>query len=121
MNLKITSLVSVVLVLVGLAGFYFWHGNDDPPISITVSITDNGFKPEMTSIAKGTRVIFKNTDTKSHWPASDFHPTHGIYPEFDPLKSINPVEEWSVVLKPGKWRYHDHLYPSFTGTIEVEK
>ena len=74
----------------------------------------------MIKVKKGTEIVFKNTDTKSHWPASDFHPTHGIYPEFDPLKGINSGEEWSIVLKSGKWPYHDHLYPSFVGTIEVE-
>ncbi len=88
---------------------------------VTVIMTDEGFSPSEVNVSKGAKIVWKNEGKNPHWPASNFHPTHGIYPEFDPLEGISPGEEWSFVFKPGKWRYHDHLYPNFTGTIEVEK
>ena len=111
----------LLVILAGLAGFYFWYQNDSR-VSVSVTITDNGFEPETIQIEKGTEVIFKNIDNQPHWPASDLHPTHGIYPEFDPTQPIEPGKEWSFVFnKIGVWRYHDHLYPRNKGTITVTK
>lgn len=78
------------------------------------------FEPQTLIIQTGTKVIFKNEDTQDHWPASAIHPTHGIYPEFDPRQNIKPGDEWSFVFnKVGNWKYHDHLSPSTTGEIRV--
>lgn len=88
--------------------------------SVIVLMQEGKFEPEELQIKSGTRVIFKNTDTKLRWPASNLHPTHGIYPEFDPDAQIAPTEEWAFVFrKKGRWRYHDHLIPSIRGTIVV--
>jgi hypothetical protein len=57
---------------------------------------------------------------QSFWPASDFHPTHNLYPEFDPKKPIAQNSSWVFVFdKSGKWTYHNHLFPSQIGTIIV--
>ena len=91
-------------------------------VEATILIKDTGFDPENIVIERGTKVIFKNIGEQLHWPASNLHPTHGIYPEFDPQQPIEPGGEWNFVFdKAGVWRYHDHLNPILRGTINVEK
>lgn len=82
---------------------------------------EDSFEPETLTIEKCTKVVFENQDNVSRWPASNLHPTHGIYPEFDPLQPVEAGKGWSFVFdKVGNWRYHDHLSPSMRGTILVE-
>lgn len=119
-KVNIISLV-VLLVILGYVFYYSYFSNNEVYPDFIVTMSDEGFFPNSITINKGTKVIFVNKGVNLHWPASDFHPTHGIYPEFDPLKGINLGEEWLVVLKSGKWHYHDHLYPNLTGTVEVIK
>lgn len=88
----------------------------------TITLTSDGFVPNSITIKKGDTIIVRTTAGKHFWPASDIHPTHGIYPEFDPQDAIAPNKTWSFKFeKIGKWRFHDHLAPYFTGTIIVEK
>lgn len=119
--MKKTNII-VIIVLLITAGAFFYRGyfSGAPAQTFTIIISDEGFSPDPVTVQKGTKIIFANNGKNPHWPASDFHPTHGIYPEFDPLAGIPPGEEWSLVLKPGRWHYHDHLYPNLTGTIEVQ-
>lgn len=78
------------------------------------------FVPDKIEIKKGTKVIFKNEDQEARWPASNLHPTHGIYPEFDPRKPVETGEVWSFVFeKPGSFKFHDHLIPSIRGMVTV--
>jgi len=87
-----------------------------------VVLKDDSFEPESLTITKGTMVIFQNEGSKPHWPASNLHPTHGIYPEFDPQIEVPNGQSWSFVFeKPGKWKYHDHLYPEIRGEINVSQ
>ncbi len=86
----------------------------------TIIISNNQYSPTTLAIKQCTKVTFINNDNTPHWPASDFHPTHGIYPEFDPKRALEPGENWSFVFeKKGKWSFHDHLYPTTYGTIDV--
>ncbi|MEX2090761.1 MAG: hypothetical protein WD989_01350 [Candidatus Paceibacterota bacterium] len=85
-----------------------------------VELRDDGFFPENLKINGKETVRFINKSKNQFWPASDFHPVHTIYPEFDPKNPVEPGQSWSFRFeKIGKWRYHDHLAPYFTGTIEV--
>ena len=69
---------------------------------------------------KGDVVTWLNATEEFHWPASDLHPTHGVYPEFDPLMPIAPGDTWSFKFeKEGVWKYHDHIRANKTGTITV--
>ncbi len=86
----------------------------------TIRITDKGYEPRTLTAAKGTRVVFTNQSQEPHWPASNIHPTHRIYPEFDPQRPIKPGESWKFLFtKVGTWHLHDHLFPYLTGTITV--
>lgn len=86
----------------------------------TVVMKADSFEPANLTIQKNTKVIFKNEDSQERWPASAIHPTHGIYPEFDPRRNIAPGESWEFIFdKVGNWKYHDHLNPSIRGEIKV--
>lgn len=102
--------------------------------SATIRVTSNGFEPNSLTIQKGTKVIFKNEDTKDRWPASAMHPTHTRYPGsgiekcdtpeekniFDACRGIAPNGEYSFTFNSvGDWNYHDHLNPSEVGRITV--
>jgi hypothetical protein len=66
-------------------------------------------------------VIFKNESGKKMWVASDDHPSHLIYPEFDAKKGVETGSTYEFVFnKVGTWGYHNHLSPSSTGTVIVE-
>lgn len=114
-------LLGIFLILLFLIAFFFFKNNEpEPTAEAAVVMTSEAFEPSDLKIKKNTKVTFKNEDTKLRWPASDLHPTHGIFPEFDPLKPLNPGESWEFVFdKVGKWKYHDHLIPSLRATIEV--
>ncbi len=86
----------------------------------TITITSTGFEPQTLTVDQNTTLTFLNKDTVDHWPASDFHPTHDIYPEFDPQKPIKPSEFW--IFKPqkiGTFKYHDHLFPHQRATLII--
>jgi len=131
-NKKILSLVIIIILVVG--AYFLLKGNksfldgDNSGIDkartgkTIVSMTDkNGFFPFSINIKQGETVVFENNGTEDHWPASAIHPTHQIFPEFDPKRPISPGDSWSFTFdKAGIWKFHDHLEPSFFGTINVE-
>ncbi|MBI3534068.1 MAG: hypothetical protein HY072_01075 [Deltaproteobacteria bacterium] len=85
-----------------------------------IKMTDNGFIPKDIIIQQGNTVTFENVGNNKHWPASNIHPTHQIYHEFDSKHGILSGERWSFTFnKAGEWRMHDHLYPEFSGFIVV--
>lgn len=98
-------------------------GNGDADVAqqeTTITITEDGYSPLNIVVAEGTTVTFMNESGPARWPASDIHPTHEIYPEFDPKEEIPAGGSWSFTFdKMGEWGYHDHLTPSITGTITV--
>ncbi|MEX0877510.1 MAG: hypothetical protein WDZ40_01445 [Candidatus Spechtbacterales bacterium] len=86
----------------------------------TVELRNDGFYPKEVTVKIGEEVRFVNKRDRSFWPASNLHPTHAIYPEFDPGEPVGAGETWSFVFEvPGIWNYHDHLAPSFVGRIVV--
>lgn len=88
--------------------------------TVTVNITSSGFSPNSVTINKGDTVKFVNTDTTTHWPASDPHPTHTDYPGFDANKALTNGASYSFTFaKVGTWGYHDHLKPTLHGTVIV--
>lgn len=87
----------------------------------TIVMKNDRYEPQDIRIVRCTKVVFKNEAKEVRWPASNIHPTHGIYPEFDPQQGIEPGNEWSFVFdKVGNWKYHDHLVPSIRGLVKVE-
>ncbi len=88
--------------------------------SYTIQMTDQGFVPDHLEILAGDTVVFENVGQNDHWPASDRHPTHTSYPDFDPGRPIIAGSSWTFIFfRPGNWGMHDHLYPEFMGRIVV--
>lgn len=93
-----------------------------PGDQVTVELTEDGYKPENLTIKKGTTVTFISKRDQHHWPASNLHPIHDIYPEFDPREPVPADKSWSFRFdKVGSWKYHDHLAPYYTGVVEVRE
>lgn len=87
---------------------------------LEIKMTHEKYEPQDLEVHAGETVTFKNVSDKELWPASNIHPTHQIYPEFDPKGPIKPGESWSFTFtRGGEWRYHDHLFPEVTGKITV--
>jgi hypothetical protein len=100
-----------------------------------IHMTENGFEPSSVKIEGPDRVVvFKNVDVQAHWPASNIHPTHGLYPDshidkcgtsdeakiFDACRPIQPGESYVFTMQyAGDWTYHDHENPEFTGNIVI--
>jgi len=88
---------------------------------VTIARTNAGYEPNELVVTKGTIVIWTNETNGFHWPASDSHPVHDVYPEFDPKRPLAPGEEWRFVFEvAGEWGFHDHIHANKTGTILVE-
>lgn len=94
-----------------------------------ITYTNIGYAPNTFTIQAGETIIYKNNSSLAMWPASAMHPTHAVYPTtggclgstFDACKGIQPGESWSFKFDvAGNWKYHDHLKPSFFGTIIVK-
>ncbi len=124
----------VVIVVLGFAGWYAWRGTSPnakaassnstpaPAGSIVISMRQDDYDPSEITIRKGQTVVFVNKSSDWRWPASNLHPTHDIYPEFDPKEPVAPEGSWTFRFdKAGVWRMHDHLAPYITGTVTVEE
>lgn len=122
--MKQAVFVGMVVILLGLAAFAWFSKQRTPPTkafsSARIVLSENGFEPSEVTIKKGGTVTFTNTTERPFWPASNLHPTHGIYPEFDPLRPLKPDEEWSFTFdRIGAHNFHDHIRAYFFGKIYV--
>lgn len=125
----LAPLLVVSLILGGVIFVYNQRGENShtqnfsvEEAAAVVEITSNGFLPEEITIRKDEIVVWVNKTGEHHWPASDIHPTHTIYSEFDPKSPISPGESWGFRFeRVGKWQYHDHLKPNKRGTVMVEE
>ena len=117
---EIKNIIISALIILALGEILFLIPSYPKKVTHLVVLTENGFKPETTKIREGDTVRFTTDRQEPFWPASDIHPTHTIYPEFDPKEPILPGQEWAFRFKKtGEWKYHDHLSPIFTGKIIV--
>ncbi len=91
------------------------------PSVFEVTYNGTSFSPSTINAKVGDVVIFKNSSDSSFWPASDPHPTHTNYPEFDAKRPIPSGQTYEFKFtKAGSWGYHNHLNPSARGTIIVK-
>lgn len=119
-----------VIVLLGVGGLWYFSkqkeatflpsGEVEGVPAVVITRTKDGYEPKEVTIQKGDIVRWVNESEDFHWPASDLHPTHGVYPDFDPLKPMGPGESWQFKFdQVGVWKYHDHIRANKTGTITV--
>ena len=93
-------------------------------ITITITVTDNGFSPAESTVKSGGKVTWTNNSSKSVQVASDPHPTHTANPELTNGQSVAelaPGASVTVTLtKTGTWGFHDHLNPGVRGKVTVQ-
>jgi hypothetical protein len=94
----------------------------NPVLFATTTLTTEGFVPAELHVLRGGKVVFINQSDHPSWPASNLHPDHSIYAEFDPREPIEVGGEWSFVFeKPGIWGFHDHVRSYYTGIVHVSE
>jgi len=112
---------------VGSTGGIFSTGEEGEelgPDILVVGVDYNGvnFTPQVTNIKVGDIVVFKNQSSGPFWPASNPHPIHTDYPQFDAKSPIVAGGKYQFKFeKVGNWGFHDHLNPSATGIIQVSQ
>lgn len=97
--------------------------NDPDSVSAThtVTYTNSGFSPSSLTIKQGDTVNFVNQSDRDFWPASNDHPNHTIYSDFDARDEIESGGSYSFTFeRVGAWGYHNHELEGHTGTIVVE-
>lgn len=129
--LYVFLLVGLGFLTYGIIRTNFFFKEKSPSIApqATIFMTKSGFSPQEVSIKKGQRIEFINSESKncpisdvacSFWPASDPHPTHVLYSEFDSRRQLGPGESWSFTFdKVGTWGFHNHFKPEVHGVIHV--
>lgn len=111
------------MLFLALIAIIFFSGliKDKQGEAYFVTLGESGFVPQNISIKQGDSITFRSNLSEPFWPASDLHPTHGIYPEFDPQEPVEASSSWQFTFdKKGSFKYHDHLNPLYRGTIIVE-
>jgi len=136
------ALSVIVIIIIAALAYTFWPKQSEAPsvsAPITVSTTplvtassspeqnvivtysDKGFSPEVIEVAQGGTVTFKNESVRDMWVASNDHPSHLLYSEFDAKKGYTPGSEYGFTFeKVGSWKYHDHLKASLGGIVIVK-
>lgn len=127
----------VLLILItsrGVVGMPATAHESEEENTLVVHMEENSFTPQQIEITTGTKVIFENTSATPHWPASDIHPTHTLYPGsgiekcgtdqaatiFDACGPIPPGEIYAFTFQEeGTWRFHDHLAAQIVGKVVV--
>lgn len=85
-----------------------------------IDYTNDGFKPNILKINFGQKVAFKNLTTTLMWPASDPHPNHTDYPQFD--ADFDYPNDGVYIFqfeKLGTFGYHNHNKSIDRGFIQV--
>ena len=126
--------ILIIMITAGLTFFVAtWYiGLDDRESSVKIEspqvagdvvevvLTESGYEPREITIPVGTTVRFSTTVNRPFWPASNLHPSHEIYSEFDPREPIPSDGSWSFTFnRVGVWNMHDHIRSYFTGSITV--
>ncbi|MBI2013347.1 MAG: hypothetical protein HYS87_00725 [Candidatus Colwellbacteria bacterium] len=109
------------LIAITVAGIYATDIQSLKQGERVIEFREDGFSPNELMIKLGESVTFVGKIDRAFWPASDMHPTHLKYPEFDPKEPLPPFGSWSFKFtQAGDWALHDHLAPYFTGVIHVK-
>ncbi len=126
--------IFVIVITFSFFGVIVYAHDLRGTVEKTIVVTDDGFYPDFISIHAGTNVTWINNGNAFHWPASDVHPTHKIYPSsgiekcgmseakniLDACRGLKKGEKFTFTFdKIGRWGVHDHLYPGTVMAIEV--
>ncbi len=129
--MKKTVIILAILIIIAVGSYFIFYKPEPKPVfvskdeidpaAVVIRITDTAFEPSNLEIKKGQKVVWVNETNDYVWPASNLHPTHEIYPEFEPQEPFDPGLAWAFEFKKsGEWEFHDHLKPSRRGIIKVK-
>ena len=97
--------------------------NQDVNDQIKIEVTDEGFLPSSNKVQKDGTIVWSNKSSSKVQIGSAEHPTHNENRDITGgqfVIELAPGESKNVtVTTVGKWGFHDHLNPSFAGTVEV--
>ena len=118
---------SLLLVPIAIFGSFLLYGCSESSTPRTkaredfvIEYGDGSYVPAELTVERGQKVTFVNKSAVNMWPASDVHPVHFDYPEFDARREIGPGQSWSFVFdRIGSWQFHDHLRSEIKGEIVV--
>lgn len=127
MKNKLALAFVVVAFMAGTGGFMAYKNSGAASVKsktlkgdAIIKMGTDSYEPQNFTIKKGTTVTFVNEADSLRWPASDLHPSHLIYSEFDPKEPVAKGSSWQFTFNQvGEWGYHDHLAPYITGMITV--
>jgi len=130
----------IIILVILIVGFLVWKympaGSTSVSLSTGTPVTQAesvqtkvdkvyydglNFIPSTIVVNKGDSVTFINSTTGKMSVASNPHPSHTDYPEFDQYKSsAKGLTSFTFVFdKVGVWGYHNHAAPNIGGTITV--
>ena len=103
------------VVLGGAFFLYLTHSRGN-----VIVYDGESFTPSEMIVSLGEPVIFENKSGVPFWPASNLHPSHLQFVEFDPKVPVAAGETWSFTFtRAGNWEYHDHINPTVGGVVRV--
>lgn len=115
--------IIVIAIFLTAAFFVFLYQRKLPVDAqgrVVITLTEHGFSPSSVRVPTGTRMVFRTRTDRPFWPASNFHPSHLLYPAFDPASPVAPQDEWEFTFdRVGTWGFHNHLRASQQGTVIV--
>lgn len=112
----------VVLILISGFGLYFFkvlifqRSNTD----YKILYTDKGYRPSRLEVPIGSKVTFINKSNLPMWTASDPHPTHTDYQQFDATTDYLEGQIYTFQFaKAGTFGFHNHEKSIHRGIIKV--
>lgn len=130
-NIVMKQLISTAIVsafVLSSTILVFTRGSHIFSEEVEVIMTDKEYVPSFLVVPLRTKITWVNTGDNPKWPASNFHPTHDLYPEKggcigSKLDSCGPLErgeKFSFIFnRSGNWGIHDHLFPGITMVIKI--
>jgi plastocyanin len=121
-SIRYAAAICIGVIALFLAAAYVINELSNDSGEHEIIFTDEGFSPTLLEVKLGDTVTFTNKSTQEFWPASDVHPSHEVYSEFDPLMPIAQNDSWSFTFNElGIWGFHDHIRSVFEGLITVSE
>ncbi|MDO8610218.1 MAG: cupredoxin domain-containing protein [bacterium] len=97
------------------------NGSDEISNIVNINYTDLGYDPKTLSISVGQTVKFTNDSSVDVWTASDPHPIHTNFSEFDQKSAGGNGTTYQFTFnKAGSYQYHNHRNPNHKGVIIVQ-
>lgn len=87
-----------------------------------INYTDTGFQPSFIAIRVGDKIRFRNESGADMWVASNDHPFHDDYVEFDAHGSVGRYGEYIFTFdRVGTWGFHNHVNHVHEGVVSVDQ